>query len=93
MAANRQTLVDRIRMKTGMGPVAQTGDVSLDSLFGGSSLGDQATQGAHPIPVAKPAPQADDAAYEMEQWNRVDKARAVKGLPSLPKPGSKAARQ
>lgn len=40
-----------------------------------------------------PAPPKSDQELLMEQWNRVDKARAVKGLPSLPKPGSKEYRE
>lgn len=37
-----------------------------------------------PPPKMSKAAMADSA---MAQWARVDKARAIKGLPSLPKPG------
>ena len=29
---------------------------------------------------------AEDRAYTQKQWDRVDKARAIKGRPSLPRP-------
>lgn len=68
-------------------------DPSMDpemqsTLAGSSTLGKQANA-ALPKPAKKVKPnKASDQAALMSQWNRVDQARAAKGLPSLPKPGT-----
>lgn len=57
----------------------------IATLGGGSTLGKQAAA-ASQTPKKTTGAGKNDA---MAQWERVDKARAIKGLPSLPKPGSK----
>jgi hypothetical protein len=48
---------------------------------------------AHPGLQSGPPPAAPASDQLMEMWERVDKSRAIKGLPSLPKPGTKAYRE
>lgn len=58
-----------------------TGNPEVDALFKNTStLGQQATK---QVNLGK---QQSDANYLSDQWARVDKARAIKGQPSLPKP-------
>lgn len=59
-----------------------------DIFTGSSTLGKQAGALTPPKPSAPPKVSKSAAADSaMAQWARVDKARAIKGLPSLPKPG------
>ncbi len=59
----------------------------LKTLRSKSTLGKQASKSA-----PKRMDKAAEKAHLEAQWSRVDKSRAAKGKPSLPKPGSKAAR-
>jgi len=62
----------------------------LETLQGESTLGKQAAQVR---PLTKKEQGAADKAKMDAMWERVDKSRAAKGLPSLPKYGSKEARR
>ena len=76
----------------GRAPYDTTGmDPEMVSTLGSSStLGKQAAAAS---PKKKKASAADSDAETMALFNRVDKARAIKGLPALPKPGTKEYRQ
>jgi len=65
----------------------------LQTLSGSSTLGKQAT-GSLPAKPLKGKAREDAAnASLMDMYDRVDKNRAIKGLPSLPKPGTKEYRK
>ena len=58
-----------------------TDDPEMLAMDNSSTLGKQAA----PLKA-----KVSDKDYQDAQWARVDKARAIKGKPSLPKPGTKA---